>query len=295
MERMTNQKMQSVAETPLPVPFGNGPLTPFRLLQILNCAADVACSDPVPLSPSAEQAKRQTFDSLLWRMPVSHIPYQRIGAVNNKHQLVDAEYCAYVDENVSGSMHIISLSTGEAKKLEEIGSCLLGTGSVILDTQLRIPYVAMQIHLRSMLMLKVQRLTEEEKKVLGCQTNQAQTVIPPCDVKLALVMPKPAFYWEMVNGKRVLEIRRITKNSYRLDHNIGSLKVSLQTAGISRALPDALFLSSEVLKALNPQTGKTIFRPKPLKRYLGLRRSNAETPSSDTEIRSRRKKADAAS
>jgi hypothetical protein len=133
-------------------------------------------------------------------------------------------------------------------------------------------------------------LTEEEKSVLGYATNQAKALIPPCDVKLALVMPKPGFFWEQLPGVKnpVLDIRRITKNSYRLDHNIGSLKVSLQTAGISLALPDALFLTPPILKALAPDTAKTLFRPKPLKRYLGIRRTEAQTaasPESDTKLR----------
>ena len=33
-----------MADTPLPVPIDNSPLTPYRLLQILNFAADVLCS-----------------------------------------------------------------------------------------------------------------------------------------------------------------------------------------------------------------------------------------------------------
>lgn len=289
-----NQQPQSVADTPLPVPFNNSPLTPYRLLQILNFAADITCSNLTPLPPSAEQSKLHTFDSLLLKMPVSHIPYQKIGSVNNRQQLVEAEYGAYVEENLPGSMHVITLTAGDAKKPEEIGSCLLCTGSVILDTQLRIPCVAMQIHLRTPIALRVQRLTDEEKTVLGYASHQAKAIIPPCDVKLAMVMPKPGFFWETIPGSKqpVLDIRRITKNSYRLDHNIGSLKVSLQTAGISQALPDALFLTSNILKAMNPDTGKTIFRPKPLKRYLGIRRSDSESPAPESDTKLRRKKQD---
>jgi hypothetical protein len=260
--------------TELPAPFDNSPFTPYPFLHVLELGAGISYSKITQAEPDQDNAKLHTFDSLLVNMPVSHVPYQTIGGTEKRQKIVQSEYCAHVRENIPGCTYLFKLTIPGAKADEEIGSCLLKTGSVILDTQIRLPYVAMQVHTRKSILLQLKKLSPAQKRVLDCGPNQITSRIPACDVKMALVMPQPSFFWDLVEEtkKNVLNIRKITKNSYRLDHHIGSLNVSLQTAQIGRALPDALFLTSDVLDAMDPQTSKTIFRPKPLKRYLGIRR-----------------------
>ena len=269
---------RSIAETPLPWPFSKSPFTPYRLLQILQSAADVSFTELAPLKPTLEKAKLHTFDSLFLRMPVSHIPYTKIQIANKTPQFVHSEYGAYVEAYTPGPMHIFYLNLPGIKKEEESAFCLLGTGSVLLDTQILIPYAAMQIHTHRPIAVKPRRLKEEERHVLGFSANQASSLIPPCDIKVAMVMPEPEFYWDSVEGtkQRVLNIKKITKNSYRMDHHIGSLNVSLQTAKIGKALPDALFLITAITQEIDPMASATLFRPKPLKRYLSIQRNSAQ-------------------